>query len=216
MVGNSPRFDINTALELGLNCIWLHTGFWREDMDEFAALPTFVAFTLDEVLTTVTQGTSRRDRDYVAPQKEQAEIRQWLQERALQPEGAYLAGTSLMYDVNPGLDFGLCCIWPYAPPKGQEREPSLTEVYVALSTGRVGEILSSHSKEGASADVPWRVSASGNQKSTIEATQYVTVSPLGVTVGQDQLSGESPGVAGLTEAHSSLAAQFERLHRVQS
>ena len=166
MVGNSPRFDINPALELGLTCIWLHTGFWREDMDEFAALPTFVAFTLDEVLTTVTQGTSRRDRGYVAPQK--------------------------------------------------EREPSLSKVYVAFSTGRVGEILSSHSKEGASADVPWRVRASGNQKSTIEATQYVTVSPLGVTVGQDQLSGESTGVAGLTEAHSSLAAQFERLQRVQS
>jgi len=114
MVGNSPRFDINPALELGLNCIWLHTGFWREDMDEFAALPTFVAFTLDEVLTTATQGTSRRDRDYVAPQK--------------------------------------------------EREPWLSKVYVAFSTGRVGEILSSHSKEGGSADVLWRVRASDRER----------------------------------------------------
>ena len=164
MVGNSPRFDINPALELGLNCIWLHTGFWREDMDEFAALPTFVAFTLDEVLTTVTQGTSRRDRGYVAPQKERAEIRQGLEERALQPEGAHLVGTSLKYDINPGLDFGLRCIWLYAPPKGQEREPSLSEVYVAFSTGRVGEILSSHSKEGASADVLWRVRASDRER----------------------------------------------------
>ena len=164
MVGNSPRFDINTALELALNCIWLHTGFWREDMDEFAALPTFVAFSLDEVLTTVTQGTSRRDRDYVAPQKEQAEIRQWLEDSPLQPEGAHLVGTSLKYDINPGLDFGLRCIWLCAPPKGQEREPSLSKVYVAFSTGRVGEILSSHSKEGASADVLWRVRASDRER----------------------------------------------------
>lgn len=164
MVGNSPRFDINPALELGLNCIWLHTGFWREDMDEFAALPTFVAFTLDEVLATVTQGTPHGDGDYVAPQKGQAEIRQWLEERALRPEGAYLVGTSLKYDVNPGLDLGMRCIWLYAPPKGQEREPSLSKVFIAFSTGRVDEILSSHSKEEASLDVLWSVRASDRER----------------------------------------------------
>ena len=84
------------------------------------------------------------DRIYVVPQKSKGALRHVLKEE--------------------GLDLGLRCIWPYAPPKGQEREPSLSKVYVAFSTGRVGEILSSHSKEGASVDVLWRVRASERER----------------------------------------------------
>jgi len=31
MVGNSPKSDINPALSLGLNCIWLKSAFWLYD-----------------------------------------------------------------------------------------------------------------------------------------------------------------------------------------
>jgi putative hydrolase of the HAD superfamily len=36
MVGNSPKSDINPALSLGLNCIWLKSASWVYDKEAFA------------------------------------------------------------------------------------------------------------------------------------------------------------------------------------
>lgn len=49
MIGNSPRFDINPALRLGLNCIWMPTVSWEEDIEEFEIEKIFIAFSLDQV-----------------------------------------------------------------------------------------------------------------------------------------------------------------------
>jgi phosphoglycolate phosphatase-like HAD superfamily hydrolase len=144
MVGNSPRFDINPALGLGLNCIWLHTSFWWGDIEEFAVQPTFVVFTLDEVLGIIGYGSPLGRGGCVAPQQDQSEIEVWLEGRGVNAAEAVLVGTSLALDINPGLQLGFCCVWLYAVPGEGEREPSRGKIYVAFSRGRVEEILSSH------------------------------------------------------------------------
>lgn len=157
MVGNSPRFDINPALELGLNCIWLHTGFWREDIEELGVHRIFVAFTLDEVLGILSHGTSYYGRTYVAPQKEQTEIKYWLEDHGVLPERSFLVGASPKYDINPGLNLGLNCIWLYASLGEGELEPLLGKVYVAFSKDQVGKILAECSEESTALEVLWRV-----------------------------------------------------------
>jgi putative hydrolase of the HAD superfamily len=36
MVGNSPKSDVNPALSLGLNCIWIRSASWAYDEEEFS------------------------------------------------------------------------------------------------------------------------------------------------------------------------------------
>ncbi len=156
MVGNSPRFDINPALGLGLNCIWLRTGFWWGDIEEFAPQPVFAAFTFDEVLGIISHGSPLGPGGYVAPQQDQSEIKVWLEGREVNATGALLVGTSLRHDINPGLELGFCCVWLYAVPREGEQEASRGKIYVAFSRGRVEEILSSHWNRTSEGQVLWR------------------------------------------------------------
>ncbi|NIN64388.1 MAG: HAD hydrolase-like protein [Anaerolineae bacterium] len=156
MVGNSPRFDINPALGLGLTCIWLHTGFWRGDIEEFAPQPTFVAFALHEVLGIISQGSPLGSGGNVALQQDQSEIKLWLEGRGVNAAEAMLVGTSLTHDINPGLELGFRCVWLYAVPKEGEQEASRGKIYVAFSRGRVEEILSSHWNRNSEGQVLWR------------------------------------------------------------
>jgi putative hydrolase of the HAD superfamily len=156
MVGNSPRFDINPALELDLKCIWLHTGFWREDIEEFKPCPMFVAFGLREVLGILSHGRPFSEGAYVPPEKEFAEICLWLKGNDVSSDEALLVGSSLKHDINPGLDLGLSCIWLYTVPRGGEREPSLGKIYAAFSRDRVDEILPVQSNRTSADQVLWR------------------------------------------------------------
>jgi putative hydrolase of the HAD superfamily len=156
MVGNSSRFDINPALGLGLNCIWLHTGFWWADIEEFALQPTFVVFTLDEVLGIIGHGSPFGPGGYVAPQQDQSEIEVWLEGRGVNAAEAVLVGTSLAHDINPGLQLGFCCVWLYAVPGEGEQEPSRGKIYVAFSRLRVEETLSSHWNRTSEGWALWR------------------------------------------------------------
>ena len=156
MVGNSPRFDINPALGLGLNCIWLRTGFWWGDIEEFAPQPVFAAFTFDEVLGIISHGSPLGPGGYVAPQQDQSEIKVWLEGREVNATGALLVGTSLRHDINPGLELGFCCVWLYAVPGEGEQEASRCKIYVAFSRGRVDEILSSRWNRTSERQVLWR------------------------------------------------------------
>ncbi len=162
MVGNSPRFDINPALELGLKCIWLHTGFWREDIEEFAPWPMFVAFRLFEVLGILSHGQPFSEGAYVPPEKEFAEIRLWLKGSDVSPEEALLVGSSLKHDINPGLGLGLSCIWLYTVPGQGEGEPSLGKIYVAFSRKRVDELLPGQSNRTSADQVLWRTRGDHN------------------------------------------------------
>jgi hypothetical protein len=156
MVGNSPRFDINPALGLGLNCIWLHTSFWSGDIEEFAPQPTFVVFTLDEVLGVIGHGSPLGPGGSVAPLQDRSEIKVWLEGTGLNAADAMLVGASLAHDINPGLQLGFCCVWLYAVPGEGEREASQGKIYVAFSRSRVEEILSSHWNRTSDGQALWR------------------------------------------------------------
>ena len=55
MVGNSPRFDVNPAIKMGVEAIWLFTSFWRGDLENITTA-IFPAFSMHEVINIITQG----------------------------------------------------------------------------------------------------------------------------------------------------------------
>jgi putative hydrolase of the HAD superfamily len=132
IVGNSPRFELNPGLRLGLSAIWMYTNFWKFDLEDIAEVRTHVAFTLTEAGNIVQYG-SPTGPDTQAPAVEVAALGEAVP-RSVDPSRVWLVGTSPRYDLNPALQAGCTVVWLPSGFSTADIEPIRGVVYVAFTT----------------------------------------------------------------------------------
>jgi putative hydrolase of the HAD superfamily len=140
MVGNSPRFDINPGLQVGLKCVWMHTGFWREDLEDIDIGRVFGAFSLDEVTNILRHGNGFGPRGHVPSANEANEIQLALG-NALGSEAVWVVGTSPKHDINPALEVGAKPIWIPTAFDADDIEPFIGSMFVAFSREGAEDII---------------------------------------------------------------------------
>ncbi len=159
IVGNSPRFEINPGLRLGLNCIWMHTSFWTLDLEDISG-QTYVAFTLPQVTEIIARGSGFAQ-EYTPPADVAQELQSALADLAGRSE-VWLVGTSPRLDINPAMNTGVRLIWMPTALGYDDLEPMNGRVSVAFSRAGAEQIIARESGGSVeSVGVIWRVRAAG-------------------------------------------------------
>jgi hypothetical protein len=157
MVGNSPRFDINPALVAGLNCIWVHTSFWKQELEDIGADQVFGAFSLDEVANVLLYGNGFGTQVYVPPADKVQELQSALLEFP-ESENAWVVGSSPKFDINPALSVGAKPIWIPRAFDTDDVEPFYGRMFVAFSSNGARQIIKRWSSGNlARSKVVWRL-----------------------------------------------------------
>ena len=155
IVGNSLRFEINPGKRLGLNCIWMHTNFWKLDLEDVFN-ETFVAFTLHEVSEIISH-SSGFTRDYRPSATEALELRSMLASFSNYND-VWVVGTSPKLDINPASGYGAKLIWIPAAFSSSDIEPFNSSVFIAFSKESAEEIIDKWPRGSTkTAKVIWRI-----------------------------------------------------------
>ncbi len=140
IVGNSPKFEINPGTRLGLNCIWMHTSFWKLDLEDVSSGRTFVAFSLFEVANILRHGNGFGVKGYhpLAPEAQQIQAT-----LACLPDHReiWIVGNSPKLDINPASKFSANLIWIPAAFDSDDIEPFNSRVFVAFSNEKAETII---------------------------------------------------------------------------
>jgi putative hydrolase of the HAD superfamily len=140
MVGNSPKFDVNPALQVGLNCVWLHTSFWKEELVDIGVGRVFGAFSLDEVANVLLYGNGFGPQGYVPSTQEVQEIQAALL-RETETENVWVVGTSPKLDINPALSIEANPVWIPTVFDANDVEPFSGSMFVAFSPEGARQII---------------------------------------------------------------------------
>jgi putative hydrolase of the HAD superfamily len=140
MVGNSPKFDVNPALTIGLNCIWMHTSFWKQELEDISTSRIYGAFSLDEVANILLFENGFGTQAYTPSTDEAKETRSILL-RISKAEDVWMVGTSPRFDINPALDVGANPIWIPTAFDIDDIEPFNGSMFVAFSREGAREII---------------------------------------------------------------------------
>jgi putative hydrolase of the HAD superfamily len=157
MVGNSPMFDINPALSINLKCIWLHTSFWKEELEDISSKRSFCAFSLNEVLNIIYHEKGTFPKEYVLPSNTLQSISSASDKSEIKK--TWVVGNSPKNDINPALYFGATPIWIPDHFNQEDIEPFRGSFFVAFSSDGAQKII--QSKMGCEFDsskIIWRLS----------------------------------------------------------
>lgn len=139
MVGNSPKFDINPALQVGLNSIWLYTSFWKEELEDIQKL-TYIAFSLPEVHNIILNNMVLNPQANIRSEKS-SELLLLIDQAHIQE--FWIVGNSPKNDINPALFLGINAVWIPDSFDENDIEPFLGMVYVAFSNTRILDCINS-------------------------------------------------------------------------
>ncbi len=154
MVGNSPKFDVNPALQVGLKSIWLYTSFWKEELEDIQKL-TYIAFSLPEVHNIITNNTVLSAQANMQSEKS-SELLLLIDQAQIQE--FWIVGNSPKNDINPALFLGTNAVWIPDSFDENDIEPFLGMVYVAFSSSRILDCINSWVGYKPSEDkVVWRI-----------------------------------------------------------
>lgn len=157
IVGNSPRFELNPGLHLGLRAIWMHTSFWTFDLEDITEAKAFVAFSLAEVENIVLHGSANGDQCYQPSAVEAMELHTRLSLLSEERE-VWMVGTSPKLDINPAINAGCHAIWIPTYFDSGEIEPIHGNVYVAFSLASAKHIIRRQATSGwDSAEIIYRL-----------------------------------------------------------
>ncbi len=154
MVGNSPKFDVNPALQVGLKSIWLYTSFWKEELEDIQKL-TYIAFSLPEVYNIIINNAVLSAQANMQSEKS-SELLLLIDQAHIQE--FWIVGNSPKNDINPALFLGTNAVWIPDSFDENDIEPFLGMVYVAFSSSRILDCINSWVGYKSSEDkVVWRI-----------------------------------------------------------
>lgn len=159
MVGNSPKFDINPALQVGLNCIWMHTSFWKQELIDISINPVFGAFSLQEVGNILLYGNGFGPEKYSPPTRQLEEIRLAVSKfSGSKSHNVWLIGSSPKLDINPGLSLGLNVVWIPTTFDSSDVEAFSDNMFVSFSPEGAERIVAERSRDDLKeAKIIWRL-----------------------------------------------------------
>lgn len=158
MVGNSPKFDINPAVRLGLNCIWLYTSFWKSELEDITENRIFGAFSLNEVPNILSYGSGFGERSYVPSDRQANEFQSELLKQRIS-DATWVVGSSPKHDVNPALGINLNTVWMPTELGRNDIEPFCGTMFVGFSQEGVNSIIKRWSKaDGNPPNIIWHLS----------------------------------------------------------
>lgn len=129
MVGNSPKFEMIPALRLGLSCIWMHTSFWKEELESITLNRVFVAFDLNEVENILLFGNGFGAEEYLTnSQDSQIDYPQLIESK-----NVWIIGNNPKNDINPAIKMGANPIWIPTNFNSNDIEPFLGSIFVAFN-----------------------------------------------------------------------------------